>query len=492
MNTASTTQINIADFAGFGIERDDEKPFPVQCLPLILQNYLREICRVYGVCEALPGACMLGTLSMALGSGAEIDIGEYRVRGNLFVLGSARSGTGKSVVFSRVVQPFLDYERNWVAYWRKNTLPGIKAKIRMLKQRQETLDKQASKLPKMSEADLQEATNIEQDLQDLTRLTQEPSMTFGEATREKIADLVSRSPRETLASVSAEARGCINALMGRYNSKTDEDMFVALWSGDYYKICRMYRPDTVLRNPCLSLLWLVQPDLLSQLLSSDDMLDSGLLARTLFFEGGSPFHTIGNQAPLLPSSQHAWQDLVCRIANTFYHQPEAVIFPCQQEVLDLMTRFRLCLIQRTKFEGDLADVSSFAARWVEQTWRIMLVLHVTKLQEMVLSPVSMETANEAIQLMDWFATQQLLLLTAQRERKTDERFESLLQVLGRKPGQCCSLRDLHRRHGFQEAEVRTIVLNHPGILVMKELKAPGPGRPSSGVAIAQVEDAVTT
>jgi hypothetical protein len=98
----------------------------------------------------------------------------------------------------------------------------------------------------------------------------------------------------------------------------------------------------------------------------------------------------------------------------------------------------------------------------------------------------METANEAIQLMDWFATQQLLLLTAKRERKTDERFEALLQVLSYKPGQCCSLRDLSRRHGFQETEVRTIVLNHQCALVIRELKAQGPGRPSPGVAIAQV------
>ncbi|WP_397385618.1 DUF3987 domain-containing protein [Prosthecobacter sp.] len=486
MNTASTNQNNIADFAGFGIETEEDKPFPVQCLPQVLQTYLREICRIDGVCEALPGACMLGTLSMALGSGAEIDIGEYRVRGNLFILGSARSGTGKSVVFKRVVQAFLDYEKAYVTNWREKTLPGVKAEIRMLKQRQETLDKQAAKLPQTSGTDLQEATQIERRLGELDRCIQEPCMTFSESTREKIADLVSRSPTETLASVSAEARGCIGTLMGRYNSKTDEDMFVALWSGDYCKISRIHRPDTVLQRPCLSLLWLVQPDLLDRLLSSDDMLESGFLARTLFFEASPPSYVIATKAPGIVATQNAWQALVWHIAFTFYHQSHPVIFPCQQGVMDLMTRFRLCLMQRTQFEGDLADVYSFAARWVEQTWRIMLVLHVTKLPDSALYPVSMETANEAIQLMDWFATQQLLLLTAKRERKTDERFEALLQVLSYKPGQCCSLRDLSRRHGFQETEVRTIVLNHQCALVIRELKAQGPGRPSPGVAIAQV------
>jgi hypothetical protein len=128
-------------------------------------------------------------------------------------------------------------------------------------------------------------------------------------------------------------------------------------------------------------------------------------------------------------------------------------------------------------------VDIFAARWVEQTWRIMLVLHAAKQHGQPNAIVSTDTAREAIQLMDWFATQQLLLLTSRREKKRDERFEVLVDVLRRKPDQSCSLRDMRRRHHFQEAEVRKIVQDHPDILVIKDLKPQGPGRPSQGVAM---------
>lgn len=491
MNTTSSNHSNSADFADFGIEGDAEKPFPIHCLPPYAQNYSQEICRVDGVDPALPGACMLATLSIALGSGAELNNGTHHVRGNLFVLGSAPSGLGKSVVCKRVTQPLLDYEKSVVERWQKNILPKTKAEIRVLKQRQEILIKQASKHPQVPDPVVHELVQIEQRLAQLDRDLQEPRMVFGEATREKIADMASRSPSETLASVTPEARGCIKVLSGRYNHNTDEDVYVALWSGDPYKISRISRPDTLLHKPCLSLLWLVQPDLLDQLLTTDAMIDSGLLARTLLFEVNSAHPGPTTGPPMNQAIASIWGTFVNCIAVSVYHQYPPKVYDCQPDVVELMTLFHSCLRERMKPEGDLADVYSFAARWVEQTWRIMLVIHVAKMQGQ-LPRVSIETAQEAIQIMDWFATQQLLLLTSRREKKRDERFEALVEVLRCKPKQCCTLRDLRRRHRFQEAEVRGIVQRHPDILEIKDLKSKGPGRPSPSVAMTQVEDGITT
>lgn len=432
---------------------------------------------------------MVGALSMALGSGAELDTGRHRVKGNLFVLGAAPSGTGKSVVFNRVVQPLLDYEKSVVTEWREHKLPDIKARIRLRKQRQDALHKQASKQPQASEANVQELIGIERQLAELERGLKQPCLIFGEATREKIVEMLSHSRRETLASASAEARGCINSLLGRYNSKTDEDVFVALWTGDYYKLSRINRPDTLVHHPCLSLLWLVQLDLLDQLLSVDSMSESGLLARTLLFEVSPMPQDRTMKTPVDPSIGLEWQSFVTWLADTAYKQEEPLVMHCQPQVVELMSALDACLVERQRPGGDLADVASCAARWVEQTWRIMLVLHVAKQWKTSPHHVSMDTAAEAIQLMNWFATQQLLLLSTKREKKQDERFDALMEILRRKSGQCCSLRDMRRRHRFQEAEVRKIVADHPGIVELKELKAQGPGRPSLGVALFHGDDA---
>lgn len=488
MNTTSSSNNgNNAEFADFGMEGDEDKPFPVHCLPKYAQNYLSEICRVYGVCASLPGACMLGTLSMAVGSGVELFTGKHNVRANLFVLGAAMSGFGKSIAFDHVVEPsFLDYEKNFLIRWRQDVLPGIKAKIQVLKRQQASLHKQASKQPVTADTSLEQLTQIERELAELENKLHEPCMTFSEATREKIADLVSRSPRETLASVSADGRGCVNVLMGRYNSKTDEDVFVALWTGDYYKLSRINRPDSVLRRPCLSLLWLTQPDRMYQLLSHDGMSDSGFLARTLLFEASPPAQVQPSKVPIDQSAMNYWKALVFWVTNNFYHRSHPETIHCDPEVIEMMERFSSSLYQRQQPGGDLGDVGSFVARWAELTWRIMLVLHVGKLWgEPPQYRISIETAWEAIQLMDWFATQQLLLLTAKRKTKHDERFAKLVDVLRAEPGQCLSFRDLLRNHHFRQEEVRMIAAKYLELFEFKDLKAKGPGRSSPGIVLVQ-------
>jgi hypothetical protein len=354
----------------------------------------------------------------------------------------------------------------------------------MLSQREEVLRKQASKQQGDLESSLPELTAIEQQLQELNRGLVEPCLVMGEATREKLVEMMSHCPRETLATASAEARGCMNTLMGRYNSKTDEDAFVAAWTGDYYKLSRINRPSTTLCNPCLSLLWLVQPDLLEKFLSVDSMNESGLLARILPFAVNTMVHAKSTEASLtIQSSGEAWSSLVTWLVDTAYRidQPEKVF--CDPKVVEIVSALDARLQERRSPGGDLADVGSCAARWVEQTWRIMLVLHVANGYPGSAQPVSIDTAQRAIKIVDWFATQQILLLTNWREIKRDARFDTLVAILQRKPSTCCTLRDMRRRHGFLEDEVRKLVEDHPDKLEFKELKPNGPGRPSPGVQL---------
>lgn len=484
MNMTSINHKNNADFADFGIEGDEEKPFPVQCLPPAAQSYLHEICQLYGVVPELPGACMLGTLSMALGSAAELHTGKHVVRGNLYVLGAAPSGGSKSTVFNRVVQPLMDYQKKVVKHWRENELPATNAKIKMLNHRQEALSKQSSKQTGNPDSSLQELTVIEQQLQELQSGLEEPCLVVGEATREKLVEMMSHCRRETLATASAEARGCMNTLMGRYNKTTDEDVFVAVWTGDFYKLSRIKRPSTTLDKPCLSLLWLVQPDLMEKFLAVDSMNESGLLARMLPFAVSAMVHAKFSEASLTtqPSGEE-WSKLVTWVAGNANRRDQPAQMFCDPKVVELMTDLDARLKERQRPGGDLGEVSIFAARWVEQAWRIMLVLHVANLYSGVVEHVSIETARRAIKIADWFATQQMLLLTNRREIKRDERFDELTAILQRKQDNCCSLRDMRRRHRFQEDEVRKIVEDNPNILELIDLKPNGPGRPSQCVRL---------
>ena len=65
--------------------------------------------------ETLAGCCVLGILSASIGAGLQITSGPNRVtRGNLYIMASAESGSGKSETFRHAAKPFLAYERKMV------------------------------------------------------------------------------------------------------------------------------------------------------------------------------------------------------------------------------------------------------------------------------------------------------------------------------------------------------------------------------------------
>ena len=68
----------------------------------------RAVCETVRVLESLPGCCMLGILSAAIGTGLQVKSGANRVtRGNLYILPSAESGSGKSETFRHRAKPFI-------------------------------------------------------------------------------------------------------------------------------------------------------------------------------------------------------------------------------------------------------------------------------------------------------------------------------------------------------------------------------------------------
>jgi hypothetical protein len=84
--------------------------------------------------------------------------------------------------------------------------------------------------------------------------------------------------------------------------------------------------------------------------------------------------------------------------------------------------------------ADLRDVTTFAARWTEQAWRIAVCLHAglhgahTHEQELELA-----TAQCAIELADWFAAQQLEILSVGRDNARRKIRDDVLSLLTHQP-----------------------------------------------------------
>ena len=99
--------------------------------------------------------------------------------------------------------------------------------------------------------------------------------------------------------------------------------------------------------------------------------------------------------------------------------------------------------------GELRDVTSYAARWNEQAWRIAVCLHAgTHGSQAHEQPVSLETAQRAIALADWFAAEQLRILNAGRTQRKIERLQKLKELIVQQYNGAATLRDVAEEQRF--------------------------------------------
>ena len=201
-------------------------------------------------------------------------------------------------------------------------------------------------------------------------LTRRPKIVCEDVTREKLQVLLAQN-YERILSASAEARQVIQAVL---NGRGDNP-YLKAWSGDPVDVDRISRDAVPLKAPRMALLWLPQPDLLTEMFTRRILTNNGFLPRVL--------PCVVDYAPVLLSTrtrrvafqtEKNWGDLVRGLFERTTPR-RALRSPCGAR-----PRSRPCssahynsVVERRR--GELADVGPFAARWAEQGWRLVIVLH---------------------------------------------------------------------------------------------------------------------
>lgn len=141
------------------------------------------------------------------------------------------------------------------------------------------------------------------------------------------------------------------------------------------------------------------------------------------------------------------------------------------------------IVDRRK-AGELADVSQYASRWCEQSARLAIPLHVglhgaTAHQH----PLDLETAENAVKLAKWFASQQLGLLAKGRHaaaRKVQDEVLDLLDTNRERKGQdYTTAREVHRARITATADAAKALLDRmeaDGLLVGENITPPHGGK----------------
>jgi replicative DNA helicase len=439
----------------------DLEPFPAVALPEVLRKMAEAISASCNVPMEMSAPIVLATISGSLGKGLKTKSGpDLHIFGNLYLLGFADSGSGKTTCFKPATKPIRDFEANAQAYWDEFTRPENEAELRIL-------EKEIAHLERMignKKAIIANRSEIKRDLveklgqcQAVRAKLHKPRIITEDTTEEALGLLLYHNS-EAIFSLSPDAGKALQNLEGRYsnNKNPDDNLYVKARSGDHHAVDRVGRESIVVKEPCMALLWLTQPAKILRMLENDALSTGGFLPRCMIFDTRSePTRLPDIEKPIPHSIKEAYNALVESLLNTYRNSHESLAIPYSEEPARLIRNFHNGLIARR--QTDLRDINSFIARWHENVWCTAVVIHAAKhgplSHTMQIHP---ETALNAIKIVEWFGAEQIRVLSNMRYIADLKQIDALVELIATRYNSMATMRDLERRNTWKRTEIERL------------------------------------
>jgi hypothetical protein len=221
----------------------DMEPFPAAALPKVLREMADAISASCNVPMEMSGPIVLATVSGALGKGLKTKSGpDLHIFGNLYLLGFADSGSGKTNCFKPATKPIRDFEANAQDYWDEFTRPETEAELRILEKEIMLLEKMIGNRKSV----VTDRAQIKKDLieklgqrQAVRTKLHKPRIITEDVTEESLGLLLYQNG-EAIFSLSPDAGKALQNLEGRYsnNKNPDDNLYVKARSGDHHAVDR--------------------------------------------------------------------------------------------------------------------------------------------------------------------------------------------------------------------------------------------------------------
>ena len=454
--------------------------FPLDALTPVARAIVADIADIADVDSALPGATALAVIAAAIGKGA-FAVGatrdlSKRTPANLLVVASAPPSYGKNAN-EPLLEPLRrinaeleeEFERN-----ERGALNGEFAECEAVKKR---ITQQMSRPDWQSKsgADVSEARSelarvsarIEQ-IKPL--LAQPPQMIVGSAGGAALAQAMQRNG-ETLLSFGYEAADIIRIALGRYanDGKGDFDLILSSYTGEPFRENRVTRANVRLESPCLSALWLCQPSVLAEAVTSPEARERGMLARLLYSINEReliPYESAECREPDIEARQK-WNEAIASIHGHIYSANAPHIFHVTHEARKVFLALHNRSVEARN--GAFRDEADVMGRLRENAIRLALgqaVLDGMTIDGMKVE-ITVQQAERGVALAEWGLDSLLQFLGPARHKRRQERLRALVDVLKERRAEC-SLRILRDSHGFSPEEVKRLAGQFPTRLAVEK------------------------
>jgi hypothetical protein len=392
-------------------EANWDEPFPIEALPETAKAMTEAVVASTGAApEIVGGVCAIGAMSTALGCWPKIktDREDRLATPNLFLLGAAHSGVGKSEAMREMLRPIQELEP--------------------------TLRKEDKRIL----------------LEDATEQSME----------------ILLEHHKTLSLVSPDARNLLKNIQGRNSRKysdTEESILLKAWSLDPIYVDRVGkeegRNELFIPHPCLSMSVLVQPDRFIALWRDDRLRNSGLLPRILPVLSETRPTTIPKTGrPPIPSeTANEWKKLLQTLVEEFHFTEDQPVIELKDEAKALIIDFQNTEMEVAKKNDDQV-LYPYVSRLAEHAWRIAVVLHAAHhMKEAKDQKLTVETARDAVKLTKWYWGNQQTILADTQSFSTKEIEDRIISTAYRNDGSI-STREIQRKRICNSAESAKEVL----------------------------------
>lgn len=277
-----------------------ESECPIGAFPKVI----RDVAKTYSTARNLPMEllcfCACGILSGAMGrvfKARNAVSGGYTQTANVYILGSGESSTGKSASIRAL---FSNLERR------------VLREISQYEKELEIFKKSKTKLAQ-DKLNGKEGFGFDDETADAPKLSKNPDFIVKNATSEAMIKAMEESGGE-IFSVCEEARDSIYIVAGNYRKQGDDtETLNSGWCGEPIKHSRIVNGVFNVPNPCISLLWMVQNDIIDNIVAKNkgSFIGSGFLGRFLYCKGAPK--TVPNSKEIIPLDESAiskWEKLL--------------------------------------------------------------------------------------------------------------------------------------------------------------------------------------
>ncbi|MGH3487879.1 MAG: YfjI family protein [Actinopolymorphaceae bacterium] len=427
--------------------------FPVEVLPAWVGDYVQAVATETQTPVDLPGCIALAALSASAGGRAEVEVrGRWHEPVNIFTLVALPPGSRKSAVFSAIVRPLLDVERQ-LADEAKTAIAAAELERRIATDHAEKAARTATAAdPAKAREAMGLATDAAMAAASLTVPTV-PRLVADDVTPEKAASLLAEHGGR-IAVLSAEG-GIVGTLAGRYSSAPNYEVFLKGHAGDLYRIDRQGRPAEHIEKPALTLGLAIQPEVLRDLANVPGGRGKGLLGRILY---SLPDDLVGRRQigpPQVPADvANTYHAGLAALTRELAEGTEPAVLTLTPAAADLVLALEAETEPRLATGAEWGHLRDWYGKWVGAIARLAGLLHLAEHTDRTWGHAIAERTWQAAETIGrYYADHALAAFDYMGADPTTENARALLGWIERTRPRSFTVRDAFRANRTHFAKV---------------------------------------